>query len=376
MPYRLVDEFIWMDWNDIDKQQDEQLTAADKYNRIVGWAGKARGKNPGVFDELTGWLMDDSEWTEEKLAENEQILVQGVLARFQEQNARLRLYLKELEPSGVVNAPVFKALDDFDRELSGVRLDARLSQEVTRMFTDFTTMRERNVREQVAGGKTGQTGTDSVDVYGYINHLKNCDAQVQWCLFMPDMVKRQQAGFKVDNFEYKQMPAMRFIGVDDRLFHSDTDEEYHEKKKASLKNVISTLHALTPYKSGFDHDVLLGHHYGRGVDVEPWHGFWGRFMKADTPVPEGFMHVDFTSEYADKPGPPYLSKFAFATFSGDIDAMHDDEGTDGGRMYDVTRNIILGQGVGIPYPDKYWIAEVFLDGFDKPSTAYMFSVVL
>ncbi|MBO7746223.1 hypothetical protein I8J29_18605 [Paenibacillus sp. MWE-103] len=175
MPYRLVDEFIWVDWNDIDKQQDE--TAADKYNRIVGWAGKARGKNPGVFDELTSWLMDDSEWTEEKLAENEQILVQGVLARFQEQNARLRLYLKELEPSGVVNAPVFKALDDFDRELSGVHLDARLSQEVTRMFTDFTAMRERNVRQQVAGGKTGQTGTDSVDIFGYINHLKNCDTK-------------------------------------------------------------------------------------------------------------------------------------------------------------------------------------------------------
>ncbi|MBO7746222.1 hypothetical protein I8J29_18600 [Paenibacillus sp. MWE-103] len=193
---------------------------------------------------------------------------------------------------------------------------------------------------------------------------------------MPDTVKRQQAGFKVDNFDYKQMPAMRFIGVDDRLFHSDTDEEYHEKKKAGLKNVVSTLHALTSYKSGFDHDVLLGHHYGRGVDVEPWHGLWGRFMEADTPVPEGFMHVDFTSEYADKPGLPYLPKFAFATFSGDIDAMHDDEGTDGGRMYDVTRNIILGQGVGIPYPDKYWMAEVFLDGFDKPSTAYMFSVVL
>jgi len=43
-------------------------------------------------------------------------------------------------------------------------------------------------------------------------------------------------------------------------------------------------------------------------------------------------------------------------------------------MYDVTRNIILGQDVNIPYPDKYWTAEVFLDGYDNPSTAYMFSV--
>ena len=44
-------------------------------------------------------------------------------------------------------------------------------------------------------------------------------------------------------------------------------------------------------------------------------------------------------------------------------------------MYDVTRNIILSQGVNIPYPDKYWTAEVFVDGYDKWSAAYMFSVV-
>jgi hypothetical protein len=53
--------------------------------------------------------------------------------------------------------------------------------------------------------------------------------------------------------------------------------------------------------------------------------------------------------------------------------MHNDEGTDGGKMYDVTRNIILGQNVNIPYPDKYWTAEVFLNGCDDWSTAYMFS---
>ena len=45
-------------------------------------------------------------------------------------------------------------------------------------------------------------------------------------------------------------------------------------------------------------------------------------------------------------------------------------------MYDVTRNIILGQGVQIPYPDKYWTAEVFLNGVENDSTAYMFSVEL
>lgn len=55
-------------------------------------------------------------------------------------------------------------------------------------------------------------------------------------------------------------------------------------------------------------------------------------------------------------------------------AMHRDEGTDGGRLYDITRNTILGQNVLIPYPHKYWTAEVFLNGFETDSTAFMFSI--
>ena len=91
---------------------------------------------------------------------------------------------------------------------------------------------------------------------------------------------------------------------------------------------------------------------------------------------EGFLYFDFVPDNDDKAGPPYFSQFAFATFSGDNDAMHKREGYDDNAMYDVTRNIILGQGVGIPYPEKYWTAEVFLDGYDKPGTAFLFSVIL
>ena len=169
---------------------------------------------------------------------------------------------------------------------------------------------------------------------------------------------------------------MRFIGIEDSNFHSETDEEYYAKKKIGFKNMLDKLDAMTDYKSGFDYDVLFQHHYGKGVDVEPWHGFWGRFMEADTPVPEGFVHWDFVPDDSNTPYLTFRSQFAFATFSGDMKAMHNDEGTDGGRMYDVTRNIILGQGVNIPYPEIYWTAEVFLDGYDKYSTAFMFSVVL
>ncbi|MDR0443835.1 MAG: hypothetical protein LBH44_10550, partial [Treponema sp.] len=145
------------------------------------------------------------------------------------------------------------------------------------------------------------------------------------------------------------------------------------------KNLFRTLDAMNEHKSDFDYDVLFMHHYGLCVDVGPWHGFWGRFMRADTPVPEGFVCFDFVphrNNGESKAGPPFFSQFAFATFSGDNDAMHKREGYDSDAMYDVTRNIILGQGVNIPYPNKYWTAEVFPDGCDKYSTAYMFSVEL
>lgn len=99
-------------------------------------------------------------------------------------------------------------------------------------------------------------------------------------------------------------------------------------------------------------------------------------MAADTPVPEGLSYVDFVPQRDGKPGIPYLSQFACARFEGDTDSMHSQEGFDGDAMYDVTRNIILGQNVSIPYPDKYWTAEVYQDGFGKDCTVYLFSVEL
>lgn len=362
MSRNLIDEFYW---SDIEEQKSEKLSDEEKYKRIVSWAGKARGQNPNVFDALTEWVLDDSQWNDEKLAENEQILMQGVFARFKAQNAQIRTYLSELEPSGVVNAAVFKALDRFDNELSGLLYDKRLQDVVARVFADFSAMRERSIREQIAGNKTGPTGTDSVDLFGYINCLKDCDAAVQWALFMPDMVERQQNGFKVDSFEYKKMPAMRFIGRE-CIEHDAADMSWELE-------IMNTLESMSEYKSGFDYDVLFMHHYGKGVDVGQWHGVWGRFMRADTPVPEGFLCFDFVPQSDGKAGPPYISQFAYATFSGDMEAMHRHEGYDSDAMYDVTRNIMLGQGVNIPYPDKYWTAEVFPDGCDKYSTAYMFS---
>jgi AraC-like DNA-binding protein len=368
MSGKLIDDFYW---NEIDYfpdilRKDGKLTNVERYNRLVEWARRARGQNPSVFDMLTEWILDDSEWTDEKLTENEQILMQGVLARFKEQNTQLREYLKELEPSGVVNAAVFKALDMFDEELSGLAHNDRLRETVDMMFKNFSIMRNRGVRELIAGNKTGPSGTNSVEIFGYINYLKDCDAQVHWTLFMPEMIERQQKGFRIDSFEYKKMPAMRFIGREgDDLDNTET-----------RRKLFRVLDSMKKYKSDIDYDVLFIHHYGLGVDVDPGHDFWGRFMKADTPSPEGFVYFDFIPYNDGKAGPPFCSQFAYSIFSGNIDAMHSTEGYDDSAMYDVTRNKILGQGITIPYPGKYWTAEVFPDGCDKYSTAFMFSVEL
>ena len=138
---------------------------------------------------------------------------------------------------------------------------------------------------------------------------------------------------------------------------------------------MDVINAMQEYKSDFDYDIFFMHHYGKHHYAEnARHGVWGRFMKADTPVPEGFISIDFVPHDVPKAGLPYYSCFAFAEFSGDIKALHSREGFDSDAMYDVTRNIILGDGVKIPYPEKYWTAEVFPDGCDKPGTAYLFSV--
>lgn len=356
----LMDEFCW---SSIEMQNGERLTNSEKYQRIVRWAEKARRQNPDVFDTLTEWLLDDSEWGADRLDENKEILMQGIFVRFQEQNTHLREYLSELKSSGAVNEAVFRALDHFDEALSGKLPNKELQAVVASVISDFSVMEKHSVRAQIAGSRTGSTGMDHADLYGYINHLKDCDAEVQWTLFMPDKVKWQQNGFRVDHFEYKRMSAMRFIGVEGGQM-TDTDRR---------TEIFRTLDAMSSHRSGFDFDVFLFHHYGLPIDIGPQHGFWGRFMKQDTPVPEGFIYFDFVPDNDGRTGAPYLSQFAYAVFSGDIKAMHSCEGYDRGAMYDVTRNIMLGQGINIPYPEKYWTAEVFLDGYDRYSTAYMFS---
>ena len=275
------------------------------------------------------------------------------------QTCALPIYLNALAPSGLVNMAVFDALDILEEELAGRTHADELKKAVNNVFTDFSTIKDTETREKFAGGIIGHTGTNTVDFFGYINCLKDCDAGVQWTLFMPDLVKQQQNGFRIERFSYRKLPAMRFIGI----------EKDFSEDAPGLAELQYTLDAMEEYRSGFDYDAILLHHWGRGVDVENCHALWGRFMKAGAPVPEGYAYVDFCPENDKEAGMPYLSQFAFAEFSGDLDSMHNQEGFDCDAMYDVTRNTILAQKVLIPYPPKYWTAEIYLEGFQKGCTA-------
>ncbi len=352
MSRRFSDDILFVDWDEIDGDQ-EKLTSTEIYNRLIGWASKARGQNQKVFDALSAWILDDSEWVEKKLSENEQILMQGVFARFKEQNSKLRVYLKKLEPAGVVNGAIFKALDRFDDELSGKPHDERLREAVAKVFANFSVMKNRKVREKIAGYSTGSMHATDM---GYINYLKDCDAAVQWALFMPEVVKKHGHKINRDSFEYIEIGKVRFIGKE----FAKNPEIHVARPAEALPELISLLPEHGTEISALCH---LEHHHGGEVNVNQCN-MMGYFCKADTPVPEGYDYYDVPTEHA-----------AYAVyFSPCFDGNYFD------AAYEFTRDQILGDNIHIPYPQAYWTAEVYTEGFFSGSGAhrfgYLFSVEL
>ena len=353
MSRKTVDDILLVDWSQIDRPKGEKPTAAEAYAVLVDWAQRAKGRNPDVFDALSAWLLDDAEWSHDKLAENHQILMQGVLAPLREQNAKLRAYLKELEPSGVVNAAVFKALDRFDDELSGRPHDERLRPTVARVFADFSAMRERGIREVMAGYSAGSMHANDM---GYLNYLKDCDATVQWALFMPEVVKKHGHKINRERFEYLEIGKVRFIGL-----------EFAKHPDIHLLRPAESLPKLMPLLPVYGTEITalchLEHHHGGEVNVNQCN-MMGYFFKDGTPVPEGYDFYDVPTEYVGH-GVYYSLDFDGNVFDA---------------AYEFTRDQILGDCVHIPYPSAYWTAEVYPEGFFAGSGAfrfgYMFGVEL
>lgn len=163
-------------------------------------------------------------------------------------------------------------------------------------------------------------------------------------------------GAKIEHWEYRKLPAIRFVGIE--LFYDGDDWDTTRQK------VVATLDKMPEYASGFDYDLTFSHHFGKTVDTERRHDYIGRFMKADTPVPNDFVYWDFVPDDRNTPYLTFCSQFAFSAFAGNYDAMHCHQGFNVNALYDISRNIILEEKVIIPYPEIYWTAEVQFDRAD------------
>ncbi len=151
------------------------------------------------------------------------------------------------------------------------------------------------------------------------------------------------------------MGKVRFIGID----ASRTGEGW-DGLWARSGEFMPALEALADeYGASPALPCSLMHHNGNDVDTEN-HFLAGRFFKADMPVPVGYDYYDVPTERA-----------AYAVYTT--------EEYDGalGSAYYATRDKVLADGMGIPYPHAYWHAEVYTDGRphdDHCRFGYLFSV--
>lgn len=352
MASRFTPDFLLVDWNEIEGKKKEGRTSGEIYSKLIDWSYKAKKQNEKVFDRLSQWILDDSEWIKDKLPENKQILTQ-VLALLSDDCDKFRICLQELEPSGVVNPAVFRALDLLAAGLAGNLDDERIQEAVSKMQADFTVMQERDVRKIIAGCPEGSMHATQI---GYVNYLKDCVTKLCWTLHMPEVVKKHAGKINRESFEYIEIGKVRFIGKDIAKYPGILDAD----PAASL----SELAAMLP-ECGTEIAALcyLAHHYGGPVD-SAYCGLLGYFCKAGTLVPDGYDFYDVPTEKAA------YGVYASPSFDGDYF----------GAAYDFTRDQVLADGVHIPYPQAYWTAEVFLEGRFKGSGAhrfgYLFSVEL
>lgn len=158
-----------------------------------------------------------------------------------------------------------------------------------------------------------------------------------------------------ESFEYIKLGKVRFIGIDVWRTGEDWDALWERSDE-----YMPALDALAiEYGTEITTPCSMMHHNGNEVDSEN-HFLAGRFFKAGTSVPEGYDYYDVPTENAA------YAVYATNKYDGAL-----------GSAYYTTRDKILADGVGIPYPHAYWHAEVYTDGRPHEGNyrfGYMFSV--
>lgn len=159
---------------------------------------------------------------------------------------------------------------------------------------------------------------------------------------MSRIVMENKSGAKLicENFEYRTLGELRFIGID--AWHTGEEWDVIWERKGEFMPALDAL--MSEYGTGITDDCSMMHHNGNEVDTEN-HYLAGRFFKAGTPVPEGYDYYDIPTERAA------YAIYTTNKYDGDI-----------GLAYNFTRDQILSEGVKIPYPHAYWHATVYTDG--------------
>ncbi len=143
----------------------------------------------------------------------------------------------------------------------------------------------------------------------------------------------------VQSVEYLSLPAMRFIGKDVVASGPDAGNQYGEMWGKSGA-FMPVLNAMTEFATTITDPCALMHHNNLDASQQ-MHYLVGRFMKADTPVPEGF-------DFYDLPASTVCRIFV----TGEFDEMI-------GQVYEKTREQILQEHHTVPYPVGYFHAEIY-----------------
>ena len=151
---------------------------------------------------------------------------------------------------------------------------------------------------------------------------------------------KQNHSVKLAKLEYLHLPALRFIGKDVISSGPDAGNQYG-LMWAKSGEIFSVLDQMENYASLLRDNCALMHHDNLDGN-HPMHYIVGRFMKAESSVPEGFDYYDIPASCA-----------ALAIYYGEFNDMID-------QAYTMTRDRILADGRGIPYPVGYYHAEVYV----------------
>jgi len=141
--------------------------------------------------------------------------------------------------------------------------------------------------------------------------------------------------------KYIDLSAVRFIGKDVLAKGKERGKKYGEMWDKS-DEFMPVLDTMADYATIITEPCALMHHNNGAYNKNPMHYIVGKFMKASTPVPEGFDYWDIPK-----------TKMAYAIFNGEFDAMIN-------NAYKMTRDKVLADGWKIPYPGGYFHAEVYV----------------